>query len=77
MTGFLKEEINKFSEIVLLPDQSPIVITSSKVTRHAFKIPVILLIANLFKYVKYTEAADKKHVINAFTGEVVGETLTE
>ena len=47
-------------------------ITSSKVTRHAFKIPVILLIANLFKYVKYTEAADKKHVRNAFTGEVVG-----
>ena len=52
-------------------------ITSSKVTRHAFKIPVILLITNLFKYVKYTEAADKKHVRNAFTGEVVGETLTE
>lgn len=26
----------------------------------------------MFKYVKYTEVADKKHVRNAFTGEVVG-----
>ena len=31
----------------------------------------------MFKYVKYKEAADKKHVRNAFTGEVVGETFTE